>query len=258
MAELTINADDVRNALNEFAASYEPGNAERVEVGRREARRAHHEEQQVLERDHRMRSVGHGELVMPQRLAVAPLVAKHVGHQGVRAAEAGLAGEDPLDAARRLVKLVEHEMDPAQQHQRVLAHERADRAQDGLALAAAGDYDWPVLLRGVGHMAYAAMLFFGPRHALAFAGVASPRWLRLATLTLSIAYVVGDIPRRDIWLMDADGKNPRALTRGELDNVGLVILDLMLPGVYGMDILKQIRATSDVPVLVLSARISGE
>ena len=34
MADLTINADDVRNALNEFAASYEPGNAERIEVGR--------------------------------------------------------------------------------------------------------------------------------------------------------------------------------------------------------------------------------
>ena len=34
MAELTINAEDVRNALNEFAASYEPGNAKRVEVGR--------------------------------------------------------------------------------------------------------------------------------------------------------------------------------------------------------------------------------
>lgn len=34
MADLTINADDVRNALIEFAASYEPGNAERVEVGR--------------------------------------------------------------------------------------------------------------------------------------------------------------------------------------------------------------------------------
>ena len=34
MANLTINADDVRNALNEFAASYEPGNAERVEIGR--------------------------------------------------------------------------------------------------------------------------------------------------------------------------------------------------------------------------------
>ncbi|MEA5456103.1 F0F1 ATP synthase subunit alpha [Sinomonas sp. JGH33] len=34
MAELTINADDVRDALNDFAASYEPGTAERVEVGR--------------------------------------------------------------------------------------------------------------------------------------------------------------------------------------------------------------------------------
>ncbi|RKS19355.1 ATP synthase F1 subcomplex alpha subunit [Arthrobacter sp. AG1021] len=34
MADLTINADDVRNALNEFASSYEPGKAERTEVGR--------------------------------------------------------------------------------------------------------------------------------------------------------------------------------------------------------------------------------
>ncbi|GHD08554.1 F0F1 ATP synthase subunit alpha [Zhihengliuella salsuginis] len=34
MAELTINADDVRNALTDFASSYEPGTADRVEVGR--------------------------------------------------------------------------------------------------------------------------------------------------------------------------------------------------------------------------------
>lgn len=34
----------------------------------------------------------------------------------------------------------------------------------------------------------------------------------------------------------------------------LIILDLMLPGTYGLDILKQIRDTSDVPVLILSAR----
>ncbi|RZU61666.1 F0F1 ATP synthase subunit alpha [Zhihengliuella halotolerans] len=34
MADLTINADDVRNALTDFAASYEPGTADRVEVGR--------------------------------------------------------------------------------------------------------------------------------------------------------------------------------------------------------------------------------
>src|SRR5690625_2854139 len=33
MADLTINADDVRDALNEFAESYKPADTERVEVG---------------------------------------------------------------------------------------------------------------------------------------------------------------------------------------------------------------------------------
>ena len=47
----------------------------------------------------------------------------------------------------------------------------------------------------------------------------------------------------------------RLLTRAEVETYGLVILDLMLPGVYGMDVLKHLRASSDVPVLVLSARV---
>jgi len=34
----------------------------------------------------------------------------------------------------------------------------------------------------------------------------------------------------------------------------LVILDLMLPGLHGLDMLKQLRTHSDLPVLVLSAR----
>jgi DNA-binding response OmpR family regulator len=34
----------------------------------------------------------------------------------------------------------------------------------------------------------------------------------------------------------------------------LIVLDLMLPGLYGMDVLKRFRADCDVPVLVLSAR----
>lgn len=36
--------------------------------------------------------------------------------------------------------------------------------------------------------------------------------------------------------------------------ISLLILDLMLPGVWGMDILKRLRTFSDVPVLILSAR----
>jgi two-component system response regulator MtrA len=34
----------------------------------------------------------------------------------------------------------------------------------------------------------------------------------------------------------------------------LAILDLMLPGAYGLDVLKRLRADSDLPVLILSAR----
>lgn len=47
----------------------------------------------------------------------------------------------------------------------------------------------------------------------------------------------------------------RLLSRAELDTFSLVILDLMLPGIYGMDVLKDLRAQSDLPVLVLSARV---
>ena len=38
----------------------------------------------------------------------------------------------------------------------------------------------------------------------------------------------------------------------------LMILDLMLPGAYGLDVLKSFRVESDVPVLILSARNDTE
>ena len=45
-------------------------------------------------------------------------------------------------------------------------------------------------------------------------------------------------------------------TFDEVDDrtVHLVVLDLMLPGAFGLDLLKRFRAKSDVPVLILSAR----
>lgn len=47
----------------------------------------------------------------------------------------------------------------------------------------------------------------------------------------------------------------RHVEPGHLTGLALVILDLMLPAVYGMDILKQLRTSgAEVPVLVLSAR----
>ena len=52
-----------------------------------------------------------------------------------------------------------------------------------------------------------------------------------------------------VWRTDgtvALGEDPSAYR--------LIILDLMLPGTYGLDVLKHIRERSDVPVLILTAR----
>lgn len=51
------------------------------------------------------------------------------------------------------------------------------------------------------------------------------------------------------WVQDGD--DARGL---EPDDYRVIILDLMLPGTYGMDLLKRYRRTSEVPVLILSAR----
>jgi two-component system response regulator MtrA len=56
------------------------------------------------------------------------------------------------------------------------------------------------------------------------------------------------------------GFEPTWLARGDLAlatqprDFELVILDLMLPGAYGLDVLKHVRQRSDLPVLVLSAK----
>jgi two-component system response regulator MtrA len=47
-------------------------------------------------------------------------------------------------------------------------------------------------------------------------------------------------------------KDGRALESPE--TFDLVILDLMLPSVFGLDLLKELRERSDVPVMILSAR----
>ncbi|MBL4683380.1 MAG: response regulator, partial [Nannocystaceae bacterium] len=46
----------------------------------------------------------------------------------------------------------------------------------------------------------------------------------------------------------------RRLGPQDIPKVDLVILDLMLPGAHGIDVLRDLRSHSEVPVLVLSAR----
>lgn len=51
-----------------------------------------------------------------------------------------------------------------------------------------------------------------------------------------------------------DGEAGLAAAKRAADRLDLVLLDLMLPGINGLQVLRQLRATSDVPVLILSAR----
>jgi len=55
------------------------------------------------------------------------------------------------------------------------------------------------------------------------------------------------------WL--TDGKR---VHDGEAFDIDLLVLDLMLPGASGFDVLKRFRESSDTPVLILSARNDGD
>jgi DNA-binding response OmpR family regulator len=51
---------------------------------------------------------------------------------------------------------------------------------------------------------------------------------------------------------------PSGLTRASAGDIGVVILDLMIPGISGLDVCRHIRATSSVPIVMLTARTSED
>jgi DNA-binding response OmpR family regulator len=65
--------------------------------------------------------------------------------------------------------------------------------------------------------------------------------------------VVGYLKREGFRTLEAgDGDTARELL--ERDEPGLVVLDVMLPGADGLELCRWIRARSDVPVIMLTAR----
>lgn len=65
--------------------------------------------------------------------------------------------------------------------------------------------------------------------------------------------VVGYL-RRDGHDVDEAADGATALKLLEAEPPDLVVLDMMLPGVNGLDILRRVRSTSDIPVIMLTAR----
>jgi two-component system, OmpR family, response regulator len=59
---------------------------------------------------------------------------------------------------------------------------------------------------------------------------------------------------REGFLLEVEADGARAVDRARSGDYQLVVLDVMLPGVSGFDILRHLRAASRVPVLMLTAR----
>ncbi len=66
--------------------------------------------------------------------------------------------------------------------------------------------------------------------------------------------VVAFTLRREGFDVDEVRDGPHALEAGRGGGYGLVILDVMLPGLSGTEVCRALRAESDVPILMLTAR----
>ena len=66
--------------------------------------------------------------------------------------------------------------------------------------------------------------------------------------------VVAFTLRREGFDVDEERDGPAALEAGRTGGYELVILDVMLPGLSGVEVCRALRAESDVPILMLTAR----
>jgi CheY-like chemotaxis protein len=71
---------------------------------------------------------------------------------------------------------------------------------------------------------------------------------------VELAELVAEYLAREGFALDAEEDGTRALGRMASGDYQLTVLDVMLPGVSGFDLLRAIRATSLMPVLMLTAR----
>ena len=74
----------------------------------------------------------------------------------------------------------------------------------------------------------------------------------------SVQEVVRGYLEKDGYLVYVAGNGREGLALAERTKPGLLVLDLMLPDVAGEDVAREIRARSDVPILMLTAKASED
>lgn len=70
----------------------------------------------------------------------------------------------------------------------------------------------------------------------------------------TVAEVVAGYLDRAGYVVDRAGDGPAALARAAAHRPDLVVLDLMLPGMDGLEVCRRMRARGPVPVIMLTAR----
>ena len=66
--------------------------------------------------------------------------------------------------------------------------------------------------------------------------------------------LLGEFLRREGFTVECEHDGIRGLERARQDGVDLVVLDVMLPGLDGFEILRRLRQDKKVPVIMLTAR----
>jgi two-component system, OmpR family, response regulator ResD len=70
----------------------------------------------------------------------------------------------------------------------------------------------------------------------------------------TVAEVVAGYLDRAGFVVDRAGDGPGALARAAVERPDLVVLDLMLPGLDGLEVCRRLREQGPVPVIMLTAR----
>jgi two-component system response regulator CpxR len=66
--------------------------------------------------------------------------------------------------------------------------------------------------------------------------------------------LLGEFLKREGFTVECEHEGNRGLEHALRPEVGLIVLDVMLPGIDGFEILRRLRRSSQVPVLMLTAR----
>ena len=75
---------------------------------------------------------------------------------------------------------------------------------------------------------------------------------------ITLSGLLKDFLEKENYTVDVASSGEEALSLFQLHGARLIVLDIMLPGMDGFFVCKKIREQTDVPILVVSARVDKE